>query len=53
MTSALAFAPEIALYIYGDQWVPAVPALYVLSLNAVLVPISLLDRHPQTRYAPL
>ena len=38
--AVVAFAPEIALYIYGDQWVSAVPALYVLSLNAVLVPIN-------------
>ena len=35
-----AFAEEIAGLIYGDTWTPAVPALYVLTVNAMLVPIN-------------
>ena len=35
-----AFGPEIASLIYGEQWLPAIPALYVLSVNAALVPIN-------------
>ena len=35
-----AFANEIAAYVYGDTWLPAVPVLYLLALNAVLVPIN-------------
>ena len=35
-----AFGPEIARYIYGEQWVPAVPALYLLAINAFLVPVN-------------
>ena len=35
-----AFAEEIAGFIYGDTWTPAVPALYVLTVNAMLVPIN-------------
>ena len=38
--AVVAYAPEIARFIYSDQWTPAVPALYVLALNAVLVPIN-------------
>ena len=36
----VAFGEEIARYIYGEPWLPAVPALYVLSLSAVLVPVN-------------
>ena len=35
-----AFAEEIAGLIYGDTWAPAVPALYVLTVNAMLVPVN-------------
>ncbi len=35
-----AFGPEIASLIYGEQWLPAVPALYILAVNAALVPIN-------------
>ena len=38
--AVLAFGPEIASLIYGEQWLPAIPALYVLSVNAALVPIN-------------
>jgi len=38
--SVIAFAPEIAIHVYGEQWLPAVPALYVLAASAVLVPIN-------------
>ena len=38
--AVLAFGPEIARYIYGEDWIPAVPALYVMSLNAALVPLN-------------
>ena len=36
----VAFGPEIASLIYGDHWLPAVPALYILAINSVLVPIN-------------
>ena len=36
----LAFAEEIAVFIYGDAWTPAVPVLYILAVNALLVPIN-------------
>ena len=36
----IAFAPEIAIYVYGEQWLPAVPALYALAASAILVPIN-------------
>ncbi len=36
----LAFAEEIADLIYGDTWAPAVPVLYILAVNAMLVPIN-------------
>ncbi len=36
----LAFAEEIAVFIYGDGWTPAVPVLYILAVNALLVPIN-------------
>ncbi len=35
-----AFAPEIASHIYSDEWVPAVPALYLLAVSALLVPVN-------------
>lgn len=35
-----AFADELASYIYGEKWLPAVPILYLLAINAVLVPIN-------------
>ena len=35
-----AFAGEIAALIYGETWAPAVPVLYVLTVNAMLVPIN-------------
>ena len=38
--AVIAFAPEIATYIYGEQWLPAIPALYALAASAVLVPIN-------------
>lgn len=38
--AVMAFGPEIASLIYGEQWLPAIPALYVLSVNAALVPIN-------------
>ncbi len=38
--AVMAFGPEIASLIYGEQWLPALPALYVLSVNAALVPIN-------------
>ncbi len=38
--AVVAFAPEIAIYVYGEQWLPAVPALYALAASAVLVPIN-------------
>lgn len=38
--AVLAFGPEIASLIYGEQWLPALPALYVLAVNAALVPIN-------------
>lgn len=38
--AVIAFGPEIARYIYGEAWMPAVPALYVLTLNAMLVPVN-------------
>jgi len=38
--AVVAFGPEIARYIYGEAWVPAVPALYVLTINAMLVPVN-------------
>ena len=36
----IAFGPEVASLIYGDQWLPAVPVLYILVVNSVLVPIN-------------
>jgi O-antigen/teichoic acid export membrane protein len=36
----IAFGPEVASLIYGEQWLPAVPALYIFVLNSVLVPIN-------------
>jgi len=38
--AVIAFAPEIAIYIYGEQWLPAIPALYALAASAILVPIN-------------
>ncbi len=38
--AVIAFAPEIAVYIYGEQWLPAIPALYALAASAILVPIN-------------
>ena len=38
--AVMAFGPEIASLIYGEQWLPAIPALYVLCINAALVPIN-------------
>lgn len=38
--AVIAFAPEIAIYIYSEQWLPAIPALYALAASAVLVPIN-------------
>lgn len=38
--AVVAFGPEIASLIYGPQWIPALPALYVLCVNAALVPIN-------------
>ena len=38
--AVMAFGPEIARYIYGEQWLPALPALYVLAVNAALVPVN-------------
>ncbi len=38
--AVVAFAPEIAIYVYGKQWLPAVPALYALAASAILVPIN-------------
>jgi len=38
--AVIAFAPEIAIYIYTEQWLPAIPALYSLAASAVLVPIN-------------
>ena len=38
--AVIAFGPEIASLIYGDQWLPAVPALYVLAINNALIPIN-------------
>ena len=38
--AVIAFGPEIAGLIYGDQWLPAVPALYVLAINNALIPIN-------------
>ena len=38
--AVVAFAPEIAIYIYSEQWLPAIPALYALAASAVLVPIN-------------
>ena len=51
-----AFAEEIAGLIYGETWAPAVPVLYVLTANAMLVPIKRpavprLERHRPQRKA--
>ena len=38
--AVIAFGPEIASLIYGEQWLPAVPALFVLAINNALIPIN-------------
>ena len=50
--AVIAFAPEIAIYIYGEQWLPAIPALYALAASAILVPINgLLTRQSSPPWA--